>query len=179
MTFRHFYCTILAGSCFAMHLMAQTSPVAAFSQTFTTGMVGFATNQTARLSVLNLNPVPATAAGAAVPLNCTVDLRFFDGTNRLLVPATVVPNLAPQTATYVDLARNSANPPGVAATIRAQIRGVVTVNPPPSPSANPTPVGLCRVKITLEIVDADGSTVSLTTDTSQIGPSVLVPFFHD
>jgi hypothetical protein len=133
-------------------------------QTMTTGMVGFTLNQTARLSVLNLNPVPSTAN--AQP-NCTVELQFFDSQNHSL-KQSVVPNFAPQTATSLDLTVV----PATAASLtppRAQVRGVVTVNPAPTPVMSPAAVGYCGVMVSLEIFDnTTGSTAALTTDTRVI-----------
>jgi hypothetical protein len=101
---------LLAALAFGPTLLAQNSlpnavavgfPQPVFlQQTFTTGMVGFTTNQTARLNVLNLNPVPATAAGTQ-PTNCTVELQFFEAKNNM-VAQTMVSNFAPGTATFLD-----------------------------------------------------------------------------
>jgi hypothetical protein len=137
----------------------------------TTGMVGLASNQTARLSVLNLNSNSSTVPTTAN--NCTVELQFFDGQNKSLKQA-VVPNFVPQTAATLDLTRaeitsQTAN--------RAEIRGVVTVNPVPTPAATPTNPGYCTVFTTLQVFDAaTGSTVALTSDTrvSNAGP-VIIP----
>src|ERR1700722_15285427 len=47
------------------------TPAYVLQQTFTTGMVGFAANQSARLNVFNLNSVAATTApGSTPPANC-------------------------------------------------------------------------------------------------------------
>src|ERR1035438_10384480 len=94
----------------------------------TTGMVGLTTNQTARLSVLNLNSTSTsttTTTTTTPPNNCTVELQFFDAQNKSLKQA-IVPNFAPQTATTLDLTRaeitaQTAN--------RAEIRGQINVNP--------------------------------------------------
>jgi hypothetical protein len=163
-------------------LMAQvvsTPPVtsvlpAVFGQTFTTGMVGLTSNQTARLNVLNLNTVSAAitnvntipAATAIAPANCNLQLQFFDVKNNSL-GQTVVMNFDPGTATSFDLPRTAVTP---AAPSRVEIRGVVTVNPAlPTPSSAPTP-GYCSVKTTLEIFDdTTGSTVVLTSDTTPTG----------
>lgn len=53
---------------------------------------------------------------------------------------------------------------------RAEIRGVVVVNPAPNPIGSPFPTGFCSVMVTLEIIDAStGSTVALTSDTRVVG----------
>jgi hypothetical protein len=156
------YSLTLAGFfAFAAQSMAQNAIVVGLAQSgVTTGMVGLTLNQTARLSVLNLNVVSSTVPTTAN--NCTVELQFFDGQNKALKQA-LVPNFAPQTATTLDLTRaeltsETAN--------RAEIRGVVTVNPVSTPAATPTVPGYCTVFTTLQIFDAaTGSTIVLTSDT--------------
>jgi len=135
-----------------------------FQQSFTTGMTGLTSNQTARLNVLNLNGVPA--ANATAPANCNVQLQFFDAKNNSLGQTTVT-GFAPQTAASFDLPRTAVTP---AAPGRVEIRGVVTVNPASSTTAPATAPGYCSVKTTLEIFDdTTGSTVVLTSDTSPAG----------
>lgn len=165
---RYFYHVALAGALFGVNLIAQPSSLASsaipvsLQQTMTTGVVGVTPNQIARLTVLNLNPVPTTASAAA---NCNVELQFRDTKNNL-VKQDLVMNFAPQTApqSYAGL-----TPPHV------PIRGVVLVNPP-TPAANPVAPGYCSVMVSLEIFDnITGSTVVLTTDTRMIGASGIVP----
>ncbi len=140
-----------------------------FQQSFTTGMIGFTTNQTARINVLNLNPVPAT--GTTQPANCIVEMQFFDDKNNLLKQA-VVPNFAPSTTTSLDVTRATVTSETAA---RAEIRGVVVVNPTPTPVESPAPTGFCTVMTTLEVFDNTGSTVALTSDTRAVGLSSIVP----
>lgn len=143
--------------------------------TTTTGMIGLVSGQTARLSVLNLNPVVSDPAVTA-PANCNVELQFFDVAGHAVGASKVVTNFAPQTAVILDADRQTLNPPGVTATLRGQIRGVVTVNPP-LPVAFPGP-GFCTVMVTLEIIDnTTQSTVALTTATHTSGPVTLGPSF--
>jgi hypothetical protein len=143
-------------------------------QSFTTGMVGFTTNQTARLNVLNLNSNPASTTVTQIP-NCTVELQFFDDKNNL-VKQTVVPNFAPGTATSLDLPRASVTSETSA---RAEIRGVVVVNPSPTPIASPVATGYCNVFTTLEILDANSVTVALTSDTRAVGLPTVVPLMAE
>lgn len=170
-----FWFSTLAGiSALGVPLMAQTTTLPSlpqalvFHQSFTTGMVGFTVNQTARLNVLNLNPIPATSATQSP--NCTVELQFFDDKNSLL-KQSVVPNFAPGTTTSFDLTRaivTSETAP------RAEIRGVVVVNPVPTPVESPAPTGYCSVMTTLEIFDAaTGSTVALTSDARVVGLGIV------
>lgn len=162
-------------------------------QTFTTGMIGFTTNQTARLNVYNLNPVPATTSTTPTtgttttpPPNCTVELAFYEpqsaptsGSTAVpqsgaLLSSLFVPDFASGASVLLDLPRSSVTPQTPA---RAEIRGVVVVNPtsvPASISSTATN-GYCAVFTTLEIFDANGSTVALTSDTRPVGMSFFVP----
>jgi hypothetical protein len=147
-------------------------------QTYTTGMVGFTTNQTARINVLNLNPVPSATTGnnggtATPTANCTVELRFVDDKGTLITQS-VVPNFAPGASTSFDLPRASVI---TETTTRAEIRGVVVVNPSPTPVGSPATVGYCSVMTTLEVFDATGSTVSSTSDTRPLNPYAFPVFF--
>lgn len=142
-------------------------------QTYTTGMVGFTTGQTARLNVLNLNAEPTTAASTQ-PANCTVELQFYDNKGTL-VSHTVVPNFAPGASTSFDLPRASVTSETAA---RAEIRGAVVINPTSTSASTTSPatVGNCSVVTTLEIFDTvSGSTISLTSDTRMTGLPTAVP----
>jgi hypothetical protein len=144
-------------------------------QTLTTGMIGFTTNQTARLTVLNLNSttsVASTTTGtpASTP-GCTVQLQFFDGQNNML-KSVVVTNFAPQTATTLDLKRTEVT---TQTGLRAEIRGMVTVNPTSATAESTTAAGYCTVFPTLQIFDeTTGSTITLTSDTRSIVPGRVV-----
>lgn len=167
---------LVAALLFAAPALAQISlpggviptPLPVPQQTFTTGMVGFTTNQTARLNVFNLNPVPSSTA-ATQPANCTVELQFFDNKGGI-VSQSVVPNFAPGASTSFDLTRANVTSETAA---RAQIRGAVVINPAPTVVESPAVVGNCTVFTTLEIFDANGSTVSLTSDTRSMGSGFL------
>jgi hypothetical protein len=162
--------TVLA-AIFACGQLALAQPSAVpTNQTSTTGMVGFTTNQTARLNVLNLNPV-TTASATPTPPNCFVELRFFDAQNNM-VNQSVVPNFAPGTATFLDLERAAVTSQ---TSPRAEIRGVVVVNPAPTPVDSPALTGFCSVMVTLEIIDATGSTVVLTSETRMVGGPLVMP----
>jgi hypothetical protein len=140
-----------------------TTPIV-LQQTYTTGLVGFTTNQTARLNVLNLNPQPSTTSTVA-PANCIVALQFYDNKGAM-VSQYVVSNFAPGTSTSFDLTRATVTSETSA---RAEIRGVVAINPAPSLVESPAPVGNCSVFTTLEIFDATGSTIALTSDVRPVG----------
>jgi hypothetical protein len=170
MSARHVYLAVLAAALFGPELMAQTMLPIPLEQTMTTGMVGFSLNQTARLNVLNLNAFPATASTAS---NCTVQMQFLDPQNNILKQNTVS-NLAPQTATSLDLDRKLVT---AQTSLRAQLRGAVIVNPPPvtaGSSTTPVAQGYCTVMVTLEVFDdTTGSTVLLTSDTRTINVGIV------
>lgn len=156
---------------FAAALPAQTvSPtILQVQQTFTTGMVGITTNQTARLNVLNLNSVATTTVSpTAAAANCTVELQFFDDKGSQVGQSSTVPNFAPGTSTHFDLPRASITSETAN---RAEIRGVVIVNPTSAQATtSPAAAGNCSVVTTLEVFDSNtGSTISLTSDTRSIG----------
>lgn len=166
----------LAALAFAAPLMAQTVtlpggviPTAiVLQQTFTTGMVGITTNQTARINVLNLNSVATTTGSPTAAANCTVELQFFDDKGSQVGQSSTVPNFAPGTSTHFDLPRASIT--SETAT-RAEIRGVVIVNPTSAQATtSAAAAGNCSVITTLEVFDSNtGSTISLTSDTRAIG----------
>jgi hypothetical protein len=154
-------------------------------------MVGFTTSQTARLNVFNLNSVPTTTGTTTgttttQPANCTVELAFYEpqtaatsGSTAVpqsgtLLSSLFVPDFAPGASVSFDLPRSSVTSQTPA---RAEIRGVVVVNPssvPASISSTATN-GYCTVFTNLEIFDASGSTVALTSDTRLAGTSFFVP----
>jgi hypothetical protein len=146
-----------------------TPVLSVFQQNYTTGMVGFTTNQTARLNVLNLNPVSTTAT---TPATCSVGLQFFDGQNKSL-KEVVVTNLAPHTATSLDLRRMEVTSQ---TGLRAEIRGMVVMNPTAATAGAPTSISFCNVITTLEIIDdLTGGTVALTSDTRALGSLLAYP----
>ncbi|MGD0868318.1 MAG: hypothetical protein ABSB88_02115 [Bryobacteraceae bacterium] len=168
-------CSLALAGFFAFAAQSMAQPaiiVEPLSQpAVTTGMVGLTTNQTARLSVLNLNSTTSTTPTTAN--NCTVELQFFDGQNKSLKQA-LVPNFAPQTATTLDLTRAAIT---TQTGNRAEIRGEVTINPASTPVAGAAVPGYCTVFTTLQIFDeTTGSTVVLTSDTrvTNSGP-VAIP----
>ena len=171
-----FSLTLAGFFAFAAQSMAQNAivvePMSMVQPAVTTGMVGLTTNQTARLSVLNLNSTSTTTATLTPPINCTVELQFFDAQNKSLKQA-VVPNFAPQTATTLDLKRSEIT---TQTANRAEIRGVVTVNPGPTPVASPSIPGYCTVFTTLQIFDtATGFTVVFTSDTRVSNAGMFFP----
>ena len=150
--------------------MPGTTPIFSFEQTFSTGMFGFTTNQAARLTVLNLNAVPTTTTTTTTVPNCSVELQLLDEKGTVVKSATVA-NFAPGAVTSLDVPRSAVTTETAA---RAEIRGVVTINPPSS-SASPVAAGYCSVFTTLEIFDSTtGSTVAATSDTRAISRFVML-----
>jgi hypothetical protein len=125
---------------------AQTAaPNMPVTDTRTSGGVGIAQGQTARLNVVR----PDEAATAA----CPAVLTYFDGTGKQLKTATIT--VAPGTMGYLDLF--STTDLALAADQRKQIRVTVAIpvaapsTSPSSATANALPV--CRLIPTLEIFD--------------------------
>jgi hypothetical protein len=161
----------LFGSCFVAQ--AQTISVSTAGFASTTGIVGVTSTQTARLNVLNLQPViPGVAA-----IICPATLEFYDDSGALLKQLAVT-NISPASA--ANLVFKPAVP-STATGSRAQIRAVVvtpstSVNPggPPTPT---TPViRACNVMASLEIIDdATGDTHTITTDLRSMPAYSVLP----
>jgi len=132
--------------------------------TVTTGIVGVAGTQTARLNVMNLQPViPGVAA-----VLCPATLEFYDDTGALLKQISVT-NIAPATAaSLVFKPAVAAAAPNARAQIRAAIFTPQTfiVNPGGSPPTPAVPfIRGCTVMASLEIIDdSTGATHIVTTD---------------
>ena len=160
------------GSCFVAQ--AQTTSVSTAGIVSTTGIVGVTSTQTARLNVLNLQPViPGVTA-----IICAATLEFYDDSGVLLKQLAVT-NISPATA--ANLVFKPAVP-STTANARAQIRAVVVT---PSISVNPgteqpTPtmpaIRACNVMASLEIIDdATGATHTLTTDLRSMPAYSILP----
>jgi hypothetical protein len=144
---------------------AQTVSSSTPGMVITTGIVGVTSTQTARLNVLNLQPViPGVAAVA-----CPATLEFYDDTGAQLKQLAVT-NIAPANA--ASLVFKPAIPPA-AVGARAQIRAVVFTPAPTvaNPGSGPTPMPAmpvragCNTMASLEIIDdATGVTHTFTTD---------------
>jgi hypothetical protein len=147
------------------------------STTITTGIVGVTGTQTARLNVLNLQPViPGVTAVA-----CPATLEFFDDTGALLKQQAVA-SISPGAA--VSLVFKPPVPTAVN-NPRAQIRAVVvTPSVAATTGAAPAPIPVtflnpgCNVMASLEIFDdATGATQLLTTDLRSM-PGYLFGVFN-
>jgi len=122
-------------------LAAQSVPAVPALQT--TGMIGLAETQTARLNLLNPG-VLAPAAGAI----CTAQVAFVDGTGAVLKSATLA--VLPGKSMYLDLHDVVI---ALAVGERRQIRAVLTFPLVPPPTAGAVAAAPCKVIPTLEIFD--------------------------
>jgi hypothetical protein len=146
----------------ALTLPAQT--VAAATNVRTTGMVGLADSQTARLNLLNPG-----ALAAASEVTCTAKVSFVDGQGNVLKSATLT--IAPGKSAALDL--RSDTDLSLIAGDRREIRAVISsssiVPPPTAVTAAPvTPA--CATVPTLEIFDTVSGRTLLT-----LGHTVTVP----
>ena len=80
----------------AVGLFAQSTPAVPIPETRTSGMIGIADGQVARVNVLN----PGVAAPAAGVV-CTATLNFWDGKGTLLKTGPVI--VLPGQSQYLDL----------------------------------------------------------------------------
>jgi hypothetical protein len=114
----------------------------------TTGMVGLAEDQTARLNLLNPGVVPGATAAV-----CTANVSFIDATGTVVKTATV--SVAPGTSGGLNL--DSQADLNLVVGARREIRAVITlpgVVPPPSPAtASSSIVEACKLIPTLEVFD--------------------------
>jgi hypothetical protein len=144
---------------------AQTVSSSTPGMVITTGIVGVTSTQTARLNVLNLQPVTPGVAAVA----CPATLEFYDDTGAQLKQLAVT-NIAPANAASLVLK------PAISSTAvgaRAQIRAVLftPATAVANPGSGPTPMPAmlvragCNFMASLEIIDdATGVTHTFTTD---------------
>jgi hypothetical protein len=147
-------CVVLAGyGGFAQHCAAQVAvPVALPLVQFSSGMVGLAPGQTARLNVVNIGTTTPTS-----PIPCILVLAFLDSDGKIL--KQMVASLASRKAAFVDLVAV----PGAGGG-RIEIRGI-GYNPLLSPEAAvPQPIS-CNLVPTLELFDTEsGKTAVILAD---------------
>jgi hypothetical protein len=144
-----------------------TTPIAFPSTEFSTGMVGLAPGQTARLNLVNVG------VASASPLPCVLLLAFLDSNSKLLKQTLV--SLKPGQAAFLDLPSDDAggtvaeNGPKIESAQRVPIRGI-GYNPLLAPgSAIPQPLS-CNLVPTLELFDTDtGRTVAILGDFTRFG----------
>jgi hypothetical protein len=152
----------------------ENSPIASPSAQFSSGMVGLASGQTARLNVVNVG------AAAPSPLPCVLVLAFVDSDGKILTQKFV--SVASNKAALLDLpssdvSGDSGDDGNGTNAARRQIRGI-GYNPLLTPeSAIPQPLS-CHLIPTLELLDTDtGRTAVIVTDfnTPASSTSVQVP----
>jgi hypothetical protein len=137
-----------------------TTPIAIPSTEFSSGMVGLASGQTARLNVVNVGaPTPS-------PLPCVLVLAFVDSDGKIL--KQVIASVMTGKAALLDLPQgdidgNAGNHLGGNNVARLQIRGI-GYNPLLAGSAIPQPLS-CNLVPTLELFDTkSGKTAAIVTD---------------
>jgi hypothetical protein len=142
----------------------------------TTGIVGVTSAQTARLNVLNLQPVIPGVTAAL----CPATLEFYDDTGASLKQLAVT-SISPATAASLVF---KLPVPSAAVIARVQIRAVVLTpwasffNPGAGPITTPImPVSMgCNVMTSLEIIDdATGATHTFTTDVRAMPTYNVIP----
>jgi hypothetical protein len=133
--------TLAAAGAFAQ--ATSTPAPSTVTTTSTTGMIGLAEGQTARLNVLN----PGILA-PAVGMICSVNLAFTDGTGKLLKTTNV--SVAPGQSAPFDLISDTDL--YLAIGTRVEIRAVI-IPPTAIPVTSATPAS-CSLIGTLEIFDS-------------------------
>jgi hypothetical protein len=141
---------------FTQRIEAQ-GPIASAPQ-FSSGMVGLASGQTARLNVVNVG------APNGFPLPCVLALAFLDSDSKILKQMFVSVGFGK--AAFVDLVNSGA---------RIQIRGI-GYNPLLRPeSAIPQPLS-CQLVPTLELFDTEtGRTTTIVTNFTTPSASAWAP----
>lgn len=110
------------------------------SPTFSFGMIGLGTGQTARLNVVNLVRIAPPVAISIAQIPCKVELDLYDGQGKLIKQKTVA-NLGFGQADFLDLARSELS----TTVAHTDVSGVVKVGS--------TQSFFCNVSTTLEVFD--------------------------
>ncbi|MGA2878867.1 MAG: hypothetical protein ABSG13_07945 [Bryobacteraceae bacterium] len=149
----------------AFGLGAQTVVTPPVQVTLTSGTIGIAEGQTARLNALNPGVAPPAATGEI----CSGLLTFLGDDGKVLKSATV--NVTPGTSQHLSI--DSDADLALAVDTRKEIRATITIPPVPPPTAtSTTPVTpVCKLIGTLEIFNTlDGRTL-VTLGTVHLVPS--------
>jgi hypothetical protein len=150
----------------AVGLFAQSTPVAPAPETRTSGMIGIADGQVARVNVLN----PGVAA-PAVGVVCTATLNFWDGKGTLLKTGPVI--VLPGQSQYLDLFGDTDL--ALTALDRREIRATITIPAvAPPPTSTTAPPAACTLIGTLEILDESTSKTQVVLGVGHVisSPSV-------
>jgi len=137
-----------------------TNPIAIPSIEFSSGMVGLAFGQTARLNVVNVG------AATPSPIPCVLVLAFQDADGRILKQmfVSVMAGKAAQLDLTLSDSDGKASDQGREVNARVQIRGI-GYNPLLSPGSGTPQPPSCNLVPTLELFDTvTGRTAVIVTD---------------
>ncbi len=173
---------MLVFAAFAAAQGPQPPQPTAFNQTLTFGIVGVATGQTARVSVLNLGVQPFLGARvepgtmpAPMPVAvqpCQVQVQFLDSQGNGIGQPTTPPALDPGKSASADLA----GPGGTAQ--RTQFRAVIRTMVPTPAAGAPMPFRpSCNIVATLEVFDNSTGATRFVLENPRFMP-MPVPATH-
>jgi len=145
---------LIGGGVMAQERLASPVIYPQSTPTFSFGMIGLGTGQTARLNAVNLVRTPPPIMIAQVL--CKVELDFYDGQGKLIKQKTVA-NLGYGQADFLDLARSE-----IATTAtHVDVSGVVKVGSSQS--------FFCSVSTSLEVFDSvTGATNAILANPSSL-----------
>jgi hypothetical protein len=138
--------------------------------TFSFGMIGLGTGQTARLNALNLVRTAPPVAISLAQTPCKVELDIYDGQGKVIKSKTIA-SLGFGQADFLDLARSE-----IATTsTHVDVSGVVKIGSAQS--------FFCSVSTTLEVFDSvTGATAAILAGSPSLTPSFIftpVPLTSD
>jgi len=149
----------------AAALAAQTTTPPPAQVTLTSGIVGVAEGQMARLNALNPGVAPP-----AVGVICSGLLSFVGDDGTVLKSLTV--NVAPGTSQ--PLVIDSVKDLALSNDERKELRATIMIPPILPPSATSTPVAACKLVGTLEVYNSIDGRTQVTLGTVHLVPSVVV-----
>jgi len=152
---------LMQGTVIAQERLA---PVISFllNPTFSFGMIGLGTGQTARLNVVNLVRTPPPVAISIAQIPCKVELDLYDNQGKLIKQKTVA-NLGFGQAESLDLVRSELSTTAA----HVDVSGVVKVGS--------TQSLFCSVSTTLEVFDnVTGVTTAILTNANS-SPGLIFP----
>jgi len=152
----------------AVGLYAQTTTTTPAQETLTSGIVGIAEGQTARLNALNPGVAPPAATGAS----CSGLLAFVGDDGTVLKTKTVTVGAGASGELILDSVLDLA----LAVNARKEIRATITIPPVPPPTASSTTsvTPVCKLIGTLEIYNTLNGHTQVTLGTVHLVPSSVV-----
>ncbi len=146
-------------------LYAQTTTTPPVQVTLTSGIVGIAEGQTARLNALNPGVAPPAATGAI----CSGLLAFVGDDGTVLKTKTVSVAAGASGEIILDSVLDLA----LAVDARKEIRATITIPPVPPPTASSTTAmtPICKLIGTLEIYNTLNGHTQVTLGTVHLVPS--------